>query len=116
MKDFSPEQQEWRVSMDPERCHIKEEQEELWINQREDDIIAVIVKGEEDDEKPGSSQTRHSRTGENRADCGRPESARNLGLRGHPGPGTEDKNEEEEEEDSSETDNSEDEWKTTKIN
>ncbi|XP_030266980.1 zinc finger protein 510-like isoform X4 [Sparus aurata] len=103
-----PEQQEWNSSLDqedpPELPHIKEEQEELWINQEgeqlrgldEADITKftftpVPVKSEDDDEeRPQSSQlhprqtvfeirdAKHWTTEPDVQVCGGPKSARNF--------------------------------------
>ncbi|XP_036949775.1 zinc finger protein 771-like isoform X5 [Acanthopagrus latus] len=113
-----PEQQEWSSSLDqqdpPELPHIKEEQEELWINQEgeqlpgleEADITKftftpVPVKSEEDDEeKPQSSQidprqtvveirdAKHWTREADVQDCGRPEPARNFNPDGRVQPAT----------------------------
>ncbi|XP_078020012.1 uncharacterized protein LOC117245941 isoform X1 [Epinephelus lanceolatus] len=97
-EEVPPEQQEWSSSVDqedPEPPHIKEEQEELWISQEgeqlqglEEDYITkftstpVLVKSEDDEEKPQSSQLhqRHTEQMETEAegeDCGGAEPARN---------------------------------------
>ncbi|KAF0024099.1 hypothetical protein F2P81_022901 [Scophthalmus maximus] len=131
-EEFPPEQQQWSTSVkeEPEPPHIKEEQEELepphikeeqedvWSSKEgkqlqwleEANIIKFIVKSEEDEEKPQSSQLHQSQSEEKREDCGGPEPARNSGPGGHLEPGPEDQTE-----DSSEphTQNSVD-WKETR--
>ncbi|XP_078020087.1 uncharacterized protein LOC117246325 [Epinephelus lanceolatus] len=110
-EEVPPEQQEWSSSVDqedPERPHIKEEQEELWISQEgeqlqgleEDDITKftptpVPVKSEDDEEKPQSSQLhqRHTEQMETEAegeDCGGAEPARNSDPDTHLKPKTDD--------------------------
>ncbi|XP_078020005.1 uncharacterized protein LOC144459620 [Epinephelus lanceolatus] len=93
---------------DPEPPHIKGEQEELWISQEgeqlqgleEDDIIKftftpVLVKSEDDEEKPQSSQlhqrqTQQMETEAEGEDCGGPEPARNSDPETHLQPETDD--------------------------
>ncbi|XP_053290649.1 zinc finger protein 664-like [Pleuronectes platessa] len=123
-EEVPPEPQQWSPLVDqedPEPPHIKEEQEEPWTTQdgqqlqglEEADIkftlTPVTVKSEEDEEKLKSSTLPLSERKENRANCGGPEPARNLGPDGRLQPGPEDNTE-----DSSETEVSEDDWMETR--
>ncbi|KAM6992309.1 uncharacterized protein LKV04_008361 [Tautogolabrus adspersus] len=93
-EELPSEQQEWNPGLDqedPEPPHIKEEQEELWSSQEGEQLQGleeadstdfpfthVIVKSEDDEEEPQSSQL-HQRqneqmeTGADGEDCGRAE-------------------------------------------
>ncbi|CAB1452386.1 unnamed protein product [Pleuronectes platessa] len=119
-EEVPSEQQQWSSLVDqedPEPPHIKEELEELWTNQKGEQLqqleeadmkftlTPVAVKSEEDEEKAQLTQPQQIQTEENRTDCGGPEPARNSGPEGHLQPGPEDKTE-----DSSETEVSEDDW------
>ncbi|XP_074470432.1 uncharacterized protein LOC141754898 [Sebastes fasciatus] len=130
-EEVPPEQQEGSSSLvqeDPEPPHIKEEQEDLRINQEgeqlqgleEADIkfpfTPVPVKSEEDDdEKPLSSnlyerQTEQMETEADGEDCEGPEPARNSDPNAQLQPDTEDKTGDSSE---PETDDSDD-WKDTR--
>ncbi|XP_053272173.1 zinc finger protein 37 [Pleuronectes platessa] len=119
-EEVPSEQQQWSSLVDqedPEPPHIKEELEELWTNQKGEQLqqleeadmkftlTPVAVKSEEEEEKAQLTQPQQIQTEENRTDCGGPEPARNSGPEGHLQPGPEDKTE-----DSSETEVSEDDW------
>ncbi|XP_020487170.1 zinc finger protein 84-like [Labrus bergylta] len=90
-EELPPEQPEWNPSLDQEDTkppQIKEEQEELWSSQEEEQLQRleevdttdfpfnlVIVKSEDDEEKPQSSQlhqrqTEQMETGADGEDCG----------------------------------------------
>ncbi|XP_063738341.1 sialidase-like [Eleginops maclovinus] len=106
------EQEELHSSLDQEdpepRPHIKEEPEEIWSSQEgeqlqgleEADITQstftpVLVKSEDDEEKPQSSQlhqrqTEHMETEAAGEDCGGPEPARTSDPERHLQPETED--------------------------
>ena len=103
-EELPSEQQERSSSLDQEDTeppHIKEEEEELWISQEEEQLegleeadstefpfISVIVKSEDDEEKPQSSQLHHRQseemeTGADGEDCGGAEAARNSDPETH---------------------------------
>ncbi|XP_062239751.1 zinc finger and SCAN domain-containing protein 12-like [Platichthys flesus] len=122
-EEVPSEQQQWSSPVDqedPEPPHIKEELEELWINQKGEPLQQLeeadmkftltpfTVKSEEDEEKPQLTQLHQSQTEEDSADFGGQEPARNLGPDGHLQPDPEDKTE-----DSTETEVSDDDWVPT---
>ncbi|KAM6992322.1 uncharacterized protein LKV04_008374 [Tautogolabrus adspersus] len=122
---------EWSHSLDQEDTkppHIKEEQEELWSSEEGEQLHGleeadttdfpfniVIVKSEDDEEKPQSSklhhrQTEQMETGADGEDCGGAEPDRYLDPERHLPPETEIKTEDSSE---PETDDSTD-WKETR--
>ncbi|XP_075938507.1 uncharacterized protein LOC142939171 [Anarhichas minor] len=135
-EEVPPEQQEWRSGLDqedPEPPHIKEEQEELSIQEGEQlqgleevyinfPFTLVTVKTEEDvDERDQSSQLHESHTEDNRGaellkteadedDCGGSESASNSDPDGPFQPATHDETSSSSE---SETDVSSSDWEET---
>ncbi|XP_028456203.1 zinc finger protein 316-like isoform X2 [Perca flavescens] len=130
-EEVPPEQREWSSSLDqqhPEPPHIKEEQEELWISQEREQLqgleeaditkfsfTPVLVKSEDDEEKPQPSQlhqrqTELMETEADGEDCGGPEPAKNSDPDRHPEPKTDDKTGDSSE---PETDDS-NEWKETR--
>ncbi|XP_042368673.1 zinc finger protein 605-like [Plectropomus leopardus] len=104
-EEVPPEQQEWssRVDQeDPEPPHIKEEQEELWIAHKGEQLVEeadikftpVAVKSEDDEEKPQTSQLQQRQTEQMETDgedCGGPEPDRSSDPDTHLQPETEDK-------------------------
>ncbi|XP_030002788.1 gastrula zinc finger protein XlCGF57.1-like [Sphaeramia orbicularis] len=81
-EEVLPGEQNWNPSLDQEDLdppHIKEEQEEVWTNQKADitrlPSTCVLVKSEDDEEKVHSPHLHHRQTMENREepveeDCG----------------------------------------------
>ncbi|XP_030002814.1 zinc finger protein 3 homolog [Sphaeramia orbicularis] len=93
MQECSPSQDQ----EDPEPPHIKEEQEELQVNQEADIIkfssTPVPVKSEDDDEVTQASQLHQRQTEENGEYCGGSEPANSFHPHGHLKTQTEDSSE-----------------------